>query len=187
MYIDKNWPIPEGRLGLNVWRLNHILSLIYSRIKTIESTEREVPMLWSMMHMFSTCQLSKLVALQRGLDPEFASLTCAFHDSYTFFQGKTEDHGIKAEKYIREIITEYNSQKKEKLPEISEEEIAHIITIVQVHSDKNTISEDPYIELLKDVDSLDSYLHGFTLGRKSGRIPRVIGLLAEFHIDHKIS
>ncbi|HUT80732.1 MAG TPA: HD domain-containing protein [Candidatus Bathyarchaeia archaeon] len=187
MYKDNSWPIPEGRFGLNVWRLNRILSLIYSRTNTIESTEREVPMLWSMMHMFSTCQLSKLVALQRGLDPEFAALTCAFHDIYTFIQGKTKDHGIKAEKYIREIITEYNTQKKEKLPEISEEDITHIIKIIQAHSDKNSISEDPYIELLKDVDSLDSYLHGSTLGRKSGRIPRVINLLVEFHINHTIS
>ncbi|MBN1330325.1 MAG: HD domain-containing protein [Candidatus Heimdallarchaeota archaeon] len=186
MYTEKGWPIPEGRCGLKVWRLNRIISIIYLRVTLIESEERELPMLWSMMHMFSTCQLSKLVALKRGLDPEFAALTCAFHDIYTFIEGKTEDHGTKAEKFIREIIDEYNTQKKEELPEISEDEIVRIIKVVKEHSEKNSVSKDSYIELLKDVDSLDSYLHGATQGRKSGRISRGNKLLKEFHIDHTI-
>ncbi|NHJ88016.1 MAG: HD domain-containing protein [Asgard group archaeon] len=186
MYTNKGWPIPEGRSGLDVWRLNRILSIIYRRAIEIESDDRELPMLWSMMHMFSMCQLSKLVALRRGLNPEFAAMTCAFHDIYTFIEGKTEDHGAKAEKYIREIVDEFNTHKRESLAEINEEETTHIIEIVRLHSDKNSISNDQYVELLRDVDSLDSYLHGTTPGRKSGRIPRCNRLLQEFNIDHKI-
>ncbi|MGC9781395.1 MAG: HD domain-containing protein [Candidatus Heimdallarchaeota archaeon] len=109
--------------------------------------------------MYSTMQLAKLIALKRGLDPELAALTCAFHDIFTLQTGNHTDHGIKAEKIIREIIEEYNKKHQESLPVITEKEISLIIKTVAIHSDITTTTENPYEELLKDVDSIDSFLH----------------------------
>ncbi|MHA1760310.1 MAG: HD domain-containing protein, partial [Candidatus Heimdallarchaeota archaeon] len=172
--------------GLPVWRLNRVLAIIQERIQKLSEDNRELPITWSVMHMYSTMQLAKLVALKRDLDPELAALVCAFHDVYTLLEGKTEDHGEKAEPYIREIISKYNSNHRESLPVITEEEQQQIIIAVKNHSDKNRTDDDPYGKLLKDVDSIDSYLHGMTPGRKSGRIPRGNEVLKEFSIDYLI-
>ena len=76
-------PIEIGRKGLSVWRLNRILSIIHERAKRLTDTNREIPLVWSEMHMYTTMQLAKLVAIQRDLNPELAGLVCAFHDIYT--------------------------------------------------------------------------------------------------------
>ncbi|MFW9924435.1 MAG: HD domain-containing protein [Candidatus Thorarchaeota archaeon] len=187
MLHDNDWPIPEGRNGLSVWRTNRLIAIIHQKIQSLIESERELPMVWSQMHMFSSMQLGKLLALSRGLDPEFASILCVLHDIYTIFTGKTEEHGIRAESYIREIIFEYNELKGNKLKLFTAEEVSQLIEAIKIHSEKNTITDDPYAELLKDVDSLDSYLHGMTPGRRSGRLPRVNSVLEELGIEHKVT
>ncbi|MHA1188081.1 MAG: HD domain-containing protein [Candidatus Heimdallarchaeota archaeon] len=209
MFKENEWPFAKGKFGLPVWRLNRVLAIIQQRIQKLTEDDRELPITWSVMHMYSTMQLAKLVALKRpitwsvmhmystmqlaklvalkrDLDPELAALTCAFHDVYSLFEGKTEDHGVKAEPFIKEIISEYNSKQREALSEITDEEKEQIIIAVKNHSDKNRTDDDPYGKLLKDVDSIDSYLHGTTPGRKSGRIPRSNEVLTEFSIEHHI-
>ena len=186
--MSKNgWPIENGRHGLPVWRLNRVVSLIYKKTSGLEETNREIPLVWSNMHSLTTMQLAKLVALKRNLDPELAGLVCVFHDIYTFITGSTEDHGPLAESYIREIIQEYNTTSREELAEITEAEQQTIINAVKGHSDKLTTDSNPYAKLIKDVDSLDSYLTGMSPGRRSGRIPRINELLAELAIDHSIN
>jgi len=122
--------------------------------------------------MYSTMQIAKLLALRRGLDPELASLTCAFHDIHTLLTGSTKNHGANAARHIQEIVMEYNQNSRGKLPKITKEEV--------------DIANDPLAELLKDVDSLDSYLHGMIQGKQSGRIPRGNKVLKEFNIDFLI-
>jgi uncharacterized protein len=133
--------------------------------------------------MYSSAQLGKIVALKRGLDPEFAALVCAFHDIYTLHTGDHENHGEKAEPDVREIVEEYNQRWGDKLSIISDEEIERIIDTIKGHSDKNVVTDDPYAELLKDVDSFDSYLHGFESQQESGRLARRNRVSAELGID----
>ncbi len=169
-----------------MWRLNRILSIIHERAKKLTVTDREIPIVWSEMHMYTTMQLAKLVAMQRGLNPELAGLVCAFHDIYTLLTGAHKDHGLLAKQYIVEIITEYNENTRDELSPITDDEQQCIIESVKVHSDKQTVEENAYAELLKDVDSLDSYLAGFTPGRRSGRMPRINSLFTSLNIDHTV-
>lgn len=46
------------------------------------------------------------------------------------------------------------------MPEITEKVKELIIEAVIQHSDKKTNSGNPYVEMLKDVDSIDRQLHG---------------------------
>ena len=186
MISNDGWPVERGRKGLSVWRLNRILSLIQKRIQLLSEIDREIPIVWSTMHMYTTMQLAKLIAIQRKLDPELAGLVCAFHDIYTLLTGQYNDHGVLAEKYIREIIKEYNEIARDELPIITTTEIECIISSAKVHSDKLTKEVNEYSELLKDIDSLDSYLAGTSPGRKSGRIPRINRLFEALNIDHNI-
>jgi len=171
---------PEA--GLPVWRLNQVMTIIQERFQKLSDEGRKVPLVWSTMHMHSAAQLRKLVAMKRGLNPEFAGLVCVFHDIYTLHTGETGEHSEKAGPYVREIVEEYNERWGDKLSTISDEEIEEIINAIRGHSDKNGVSNDPYIELLKDVDSLDSYLHGFEAWEKSGRLSRRDRTALEFGI-----
>ena len=184
MISNKGWPNQKARQGLAVWRVNRIYALILSKIDALPTDERKIPLVWSKMHMFSTTQLGKLLALKRGLDPELVALTCAFHDIYTMFTGLHKDHGVLAETIVKELVVEYNTQWRDELPEITPTEVSRIVRAIAVHSDKANISDDPLAELLKDADALDSYLDGCTQDNKSQRIPRINAVLKEFDIDH---
>jgi len=187
MISDNGWPIEKGRQGLSVWRLNRILAILQNRIQQLKEEGRELPIVWSSMHMYTTMQLAKILALKRGLDPELARLVGAFHDIYSILTGETENHAINAKVFIEEIIQEYNTYWRGNLPEITENEKNRIISTVENHSNKIDISNDSLTELLRDADSLDSYLHGFTPGRKTGRIPRVNRVLENLGIDHSVT
>ncbi|MHA1309079.1 MAG: hypothetical protein ACTSO7_17990, partial [Candidatus Heimdallarchaeota archaeon] len=66
MFKENDWPI-QYRKGLPVWRLNRVLAIIQQRIQKLSEDNRELPITWSVMHMYSTMQLAKLVALKRDL------------------------------------------------------------------------------------------------------------------------
>lgn len=186
MISDKSWPIKKGRYGLPVWRLNRIITIIQEKVMTLTEEGRELPIVWSVMHMYSTMQMAKLLALKRNIDPELAGLAGIFHDIYTLLTGKTEDHGIHAKSFILEIIDDYNNKRRETLSEITSKEVNDIISAIEVHSDKINQSENPLVELLRDADCLDSYLHGMTQGSKSGRKPRLNSVMKELSIDHNL-
>lgn len=154
----------EPENGLPVWRLNQILLILQIRMESImNDPDRKsgVPISWSVLHMHTTTQLAKLLAIKRGCDVELAAMVAAFHDVYSYHTGKWEDHWKKADPYVREIVTEYNEVWGEQLGVITEAEVKQIIKAIKGHSDKEEVVKDPYTELMKDVDCLDSYLHGF--------------------------
>ena len=178
----------EPEAGLPVWRLNQILLILQLRVESImHDKERDstIPLSWSVMHMYTTTQLAKLLAIKRGCDVELAALVCAFHDVYSLHTGKWEDHWANAEPYVREIVSEYNDVWGEQLGKISEGEVKQIIKAIKGHSDKAKVTNDQYAELLKDVDSLDSYLHGFE--PKAARLERVSKVFSELGFSKETS
>ena len=66
---------------------------------------------------------------------------------------------------------------------ISEDEVETIVQAIRVHSDKTAVSDEPYTELLKDVDSLDAYLNGMEPWEKSARLQRVKSALKELTLE----
>jgi hypothetical protein len=154
----------EPENGLPVWRLNQILLILQIRMESIlndPDRKSRVPFSWSVLHMHTTTQLAKLLAIKRGCDVELAAIIAAFHDVYSYHTGRWKDHGKKARPYVLEIVAEYNEVWGNQLGIITEEEVKQIIKAIRGHSDKEKKSRDYYTELLKDVDCLDSYLHGF--------------------------
>ncbi len=177
---------PEGRHGLSVWRLNRVLAMIQSKIQQMNEEGRRFPIVWSSHHMYSTSQLAKVLALKRGIDPELAGITGALHDIFTLLTGSSTDHALRAEKHIREIISDYNENWKENLPEITKEELELIVKSILGHSDKLTVSESPMAELIKDADTFDAYLQGMTADADTGRLDRLKSILHELGIDNQI-
>ncbi|MFW9767798.1 MAG: HD domain-containing protein [Candidatus Thorarchaeota archaeon] len=154
----------EPEAGLPVWRLNQILLILQVRLESImydKNRESKIPISWSVLHMHTTTQLAKLLAIKRGFDVELAAMIAAFHDVYSYHTGKWENHGKLAKPYIHEIVNEYNEVWGDQLGIITEEEVKHIVKAIKDHSNKEKVVKDRYTELLKDVDCFDSYLHGF--------------------------
>ncbi len=139
-------------------------------------------MRWHIMHMYSSSQLAVVLALRRGLNPELAGIAAALHDLGLVMTKIDEGHAEAAERYASDFFGRYHARTRGKLPEITEEEQKGIIHAIVKHGQKEVYSNDSLVELLKDVDSLDGYLHG---GKPEGaRLERVLRVMKELGIDN---
>ncbi len=166
---------------MNVKRINRLLSTLYFKMRTMEDDGRDLPVRWNVMHMYTSQQLAKLIALKRGMDMETAALAAALHDITVIVTGRTERHAELAEPYLREIIHEFNTNSKPDFPKISAEEADFIINAVIQHSDKGNYTEEPFTELLKDVDSIDRFLLG--IKSEGAYLERSLRVLKELGIE----
>lgn len=164
--VDENIDTSDEKRGgeinmkLKVERLNRILSYMLQEMKKMTDTDRDLPIRWSIMHMYSSTQLACLMALKESLDPEIAGMISCLHDIGSVMTGKHANHAQNAEPFVRDIIKKYNNDLRSDLDEISDSEIELIIESVISHSNKSEYTNKPYVELMKNVDSLDRYLHG---------------------------
>lgn len=144
----------------SVRRLNRILTMLLTDMKDLKDEGRDFPIRWNIMHMYSSSQLAKLLAMHRGIGPELAGIAAALHDIGVVMTKKHEAHAEGAEKYVYEFLERYNIESGKKLRPVTKEEMEKVVKAIVKHSDKETNSHDLFVELLKDVDSLDGYLHG---------------------------
>jgi uncharacterized protein len=134
------------------------------------------------MHMFSSSQLAKVYAMRNNLDVELCSIIAILHDIAVVYGKIRKNHDKESERYIITVIQEYNDSCLDFTEKITEEELRIIIEASTQHSDKGTITENPYIEMIKDVDSLDRYLYGIKSdGEYSVRVSRTLEL---FNIEN---
>ena len=145
---------------LSVRRLNLILEMLLEKAKELSDIERDQPLEWSIMHMYSCSQLAKLLALKRDLDPEIAGIAGAIHDLAIIETGIFKNHGIDGEKFVKDFLKNYNNIYGLENGMVTEKELSIIIEATIHHSDKKNYSNNEYVELIKDVDSFDRYLHG---------------------------
>jgi len=168
---------------LSVRRLNRILSMLLSEMKDLTDEGRDFPIRWNMMHMYSSSQLAKLLAMHRGMDPELAGIAAALHDIGVVMTKKHEGHAEAASPYVYDFLERYNQESGAKLSKVTKEEMDAIVKAIIQHSEKEINSNDPFVELLRDVDSLDAYLHG--VESEGGRLERSKRVMKELGIEMK--
>lgn len=145
---------------LNVVRVKSLLCMLYEEMKASTDDGRDIPIVWNVMHMFSSSQVAKIIALRRGMNMELASIAATLHDIAVIVTKKTKDHAEIAEKYVRDAIQRFNDADCISAQKITGGEINIIVNAIINHSDKEKYSNDTFVELLKDIDSVDRYLHG---------------------------
>ena len=133
--------------------------------------------------MYSSSQLAKLLAIRRGIDPELAGIAAALHDIGVVMTKKHEGHAEAALPYVYDFVERYNRESGTKLSTMIQEETEAIVKAVVQHSEKELNSNDPFVELLRDVDSLDAYLHGVEI--EGGRLERCKKVMKELGIEMK--
>jgi len=164
-------------------RLNRILTMLLSEMKDLTDEGRDFPIRWNIMHMYSSSQLAKLLAMHRGIEPELAGIAAALHDIGVVMTRKHEGHAEAALPYVYDFLERYNRESGTKLSKVTEEEMEAIVKAIVQHSEKELNSNDPFVELLRDVDSIDAYLHGVEI--EGGRLERCKKVMKEFGIEMK--
>lgn len=124
----------------------------------------EVSLQWTCMHLFSCSQLIKVYALEKGLSMELAAMTAALHDYGLLCTGIKKNHAETGADLLDDFLDKYNNLYGEKRGLVTLDERGIILNAVRHHSEKEIVSDEPYLELLKDIDSLDRYLHGVPTG-----------------------
>jgi uncharacterized protein len=168
---------------LSVRRLNRILTMLLSDMKDLTDEGRDFPIRWNIMHMYSSSQLAKLLAIHRGMEPELAGIAAALHDLGVVMTKKHRGHAEAAPPYVYDFLGKYNRELGTKLTKVTEEEMEAVVKAVVQHSEKELNSNDPFVELLKDVDSLDGYLHG--VKAEGARLERCKKVMKELGIEMK--
>jgi uncharacterized protein len=165
---------------LSARRLNRILMMLLSEMKDLTDEGRDLPIRWNIMHMYSSSQLAKLLAMRRGIEPELAGIAAALHDIGVVMTKKHKGHAKAAKRYVDDFIEKFNFESGTKLPQVTKEEMDTVVKAIVKHSEKWAYSDDPLVELLKDVDSLDGYLHG--VKAEGARLERCKKVMREFGI-----
>ena len=137
-----------------------ILFYVLDEIKKMDDVDRARPVNWMIMHMVSCCQLTKLFAMKRGIDPELAAITAALHDVGVVYTNKVQDHDKKAEPFVRDIIQKFNNDFGKDLEPITKEDEESIVGAIIDHGNKAENSGNALAELLKDIDSVERLLNG---------------------------
>ena len=147
--------------------------------------DRDFSIYWSTSHMTTTAQIMRLLAVSRGLDADICAIAGAIHDIATMESGKTENHMTRSLDYIAPLIREYNesSYVTEETLKITESEIMLLEEIIPQHgrTPKDIVTENPYVETLKDADSIDRYLQG--VEATESEMPRLIKVFSELGVN----
>lgn len=122
--------------------------LLHSKIP---DSQRESSIVWELKHSSGCCQIARMLAQKRNLDLELAEVASVLHDIYVIVEGNYQDHAKRGAPIAEKILHEIGGFTYEEITIISEA-VAH-------HSEKEIYSDEPYIELVKDVDVFDCSLY----------------------------
>jgi len=139
--------------GIDLTRSEKIQRLVTQMLldSKIPDEKRENSKVWELKHHAGTVQIGRILALKRGLDVELAEVACVLHDIYPIVEGKYSDHAHKGAEIAKKIL--------EDCGDFSEKEIGMITEAIGCHSDKDTYTDKPYVELAKDADVFECSLY----------------------------
>jgi hypothetical protein len=130
------------------------------------------------VHLYGVAQAAALLALQRGLDPELATVAGMLHDIDSYRTAPGPNHATRSADQARQILLEAGS--------FAAEEMDAICAAVRHHSDKGAVHA-PLDELLKDADVWQHYLYNVTLPPHEGHGQRRDALRREFSVGGRSS
>lgn len=113
--------------------------------------ERESSVIWELKHSSGCCQIARILSQKRGLDIEISELAALLHDIYVAVEGKYSNHAVNGAPLAEKLLNEVGG--------FTPEQIQVIVNAIAHHSEKEIYSDDPYVELVKDVDVFDCSLY----------------------------
>ena len=117
----------------------------------VSDDERESSVIWELKHSSGCCQIARILAQKRGLDVGIAETAALLHDIYVVVEGKYSDHAARGAPLAEKLLSEVGG--------FSADQTQNIFEAVAQHSQKEIVSDNPYVELVKDVDVFDCSLY----------------------------
>ena len=117
----------------------------------VPDSERVSSKVWELKHSSGCVQIARILAQKRGLNIEMAELSCLLHDIYVALEGKGENHAVLGAPMAEKLLNEIGG--------FTPDETRTIVKAIAEHSQKDIHSDDPYVELVKDVDVFDCSLY----------------------------
>ena len=117
----------------------------------LPDSERESSVIWELKHSSGCCQIARVLAQKRGLDVEISEIAALLHDIYVAVEGKYENHAANGAPLAEKLLNEVGS--------FTPEQIKTIVEAIAQHSQKEVYTDNPYVELVKDVDVFDCSLY----------------------------
>lgn len=117
----------------------------------LPESRRESSIIWEVKHSSGCCQIGRILAQKRSLDITICEVASLIHDIYVIVEGGYKDHAKLGASIAKEILEEIGG--------FTDSDIQTITEAVAHHSEKEVYSDNPYIELVKDVDVLDCSLY----------------------------
>jgi hypothetical protein len=118
---------------------------------TLPDSDRESSIIWELKHSSGCCQIARVLAQKRGLDITISETAALLHDIYVAVEGKSSDHAVLGAPIAEELLNEVGG--------FTPEQIKTIVEAIAQHSQKDVYSDNPYVELVKDVDVFDCSLY----------------------------
>jgi len=122
--------------------------LLHSKIP---DGQRESSIIWELKHSSGCCQIARILAQKRGLDIEISETAALLHDIYVAVAGKYSDHAALGAPLAEKLLNQIGG--------FTPVQIKTIVEAVAQHSQKEVYSDNPYVELVKDVDVFDCSLY----------------------------
>lgn len=122
--------------------------LLYSKIP---DSKRESSIIWELKHSSGCCQIARILAQKRQLDVVICETAALIHDIYVAVEGKYSNHAVLGAPLAEKLLNEVGG--------FSPQHIQTIVEAVAQHSQKEVYSDNPYVELVKDVDVFDCSLY----------------------------
>ncbi len=117
----------------------------------LPNDKRESSIIWELKHSAGCCQIARILAQKRGLDVTISETAALLHDIYVIVEGKYGGHAVHGAPLAKKILEEVGG--------FSKEQVKAIVSAIAHHSEKEIYSDNPYIELVKDVDVFDCSLY----------------------------
>ena len=117
----------------------------------ISDKDRESSMIWELKHVAGCAQIGRIVAQKRKLDMDIAATASMIHDIYVIVHGNYKDHAKLGAPIAKKLLEDVGG--------FSKKQIETIVLAVAHHSEKEIYSDNPYVELVKDVDTFDCSLY----------------------------
>ena len=118
---------------------------------SLKDAERESSICWELKHQASVRQFASMLALKRKLNVDICVVGAVFHDIYSLVSGKYACHAQKSAEMTEIFIKEIGG--------FSVDELNKIYQMIHNHSDKHIFTDNPYIEIGKDIDVIDCFLY----------------------------
>ncbi|MBI2028055.1 MAG: HD domain-containing protein [Candidatus Levybacteria bacterium] len=126
-----------------------VIELILS--SKIPDSQREDSIVFEFKHASGCTQIARILAQKRKLNTEIADNATTLHDIYVIINGTYKDHAKLGAPIAKKLLEEIGG--------FSNKEITIITNAVAHHSEKEIYSNNPYVELVKDVDVFDCSLY----------------------------